>query len=243
MLTFNCRGIRLPTWLSEGLARYAEGEADEAAVAQVELALQIGRLPTLRSLADGFSAFSDSASLAYTQSGQVVQYLIDTHGAAQMNTLLQTIQSGQPIDAALTAVYGLETNSLDAAWRTAVGYEPTPTSEADAIALQSTPTQVATIALGGVPLLDTPTAVPTETPPPTETPLPSATPTATPTMADTAVPDEVAQVNTQSVPESEPEAELVPDESMPGWIWWGSGAAVLLIGLILFFRVRQRGGA
>ncbi len=26
MLTFNCRGVRLPTWLTEGLAQYAEGE-------------------------------------------------------------------------------------------------------------------------------------------------------------------------------------------------------------------------
>ncbi len=240
MLTFNCRGIRLPTWLSEGLARYAEGEADEAEVAQVELALQNGRLPTLLSLANGFSAFTDSASSAYTQSGQVVQYLIDTHGAAQMNTLLQTIQSGQTIDMALTTVYGLDTNSLDAAWRTAIGYEPTPTSEADAIALQATPTQVATISLGGVPLLDTPTAVPTETPLPTETRPPSATPTTLPT--DTAVPNEVAQASTPSAPESKPDSNVVPEATMPVWVWWAGGGVVLLAGLVLFFRVRQRGG-
>lgn len=243
MLTFNCRGIRLPTWLSEGLARYAEGEADAAAVAQVELALQNDRLPTLRSLADGFSAFSDSASLAYTQSGLVVQYLIDTHGAAQMNTLLQTMQSGQTIDVALMSVYGLDTNSLDAAWRTAVGYAPTPTSEADDMARQATPTQVATLALGGVPLLETPTAVPTETPLPTETLPASATPTILPTATDTAVPAEVAQVGTPPAPTSEPEAEIVPGTELPTWVWWAGGAAVFLIAFILFFRIRQRGGA
>ncbi len=241
MLTFNCRGLRLPTWLSEGLARYAEGEADEAEVAQVELALQNGRLPTLRSLANGFSAYTDSASLAYTQSGQVVQYLVDTFGAAQMNTLLQTIQSGQTIDVALMSVYGLDTNSLDAAWRTAVGYDPTPTSEADAIALQATPTQVATIALGGVPMLDTPTDVPTETALPTETPLPSATPTRLPT--DTAVSTEVAQASTPAAPTSEPDATVVPEDTLPPWVWWAGGGVVLLAGLILFFRVRRRGGA
>lgn len=240
MLTFNCRGLRLPTWLSEGLARYAEGEADEAEVAQVELVLQNGRLPTLRSLANGFSAYTDSASLAYTQSGQVVQYLVDTYGAAQMNTLLQTIQSGQTIDVALMSVYSLDTNSLDAAWRTAVGYDPTPTSEADAIALQATPTQVATIALGGVPMLDTPTAVPTETALPAETVLPSATPTSLPT--DTAVATEVAQATTPSAPASEPDAAVVPEDTLPPWVWWAGGGGVLLAGLILFFRVRQRGG-
>ena len=243
MLTFNCRGIRLPTWLSEGLARYAEGEADLDAVAQVDLALQNGRLPTLRSLANGFSAFSDSASLAYTQSGQVVQYLIDTHGTEQLHMLLQTMQSGQPIDAALMSVYEMDTNSLDAAWRTAVGYEPTPTSEADAAALQATPTQVATLALAGVPVLNTPTVPPTETPLPTETALPSATPPPLPTEMDTAVPPEIAQASTPAAPVSEADTETVPEAPISIWPWWGGGMAVFLVVLLLFFRQRQKRGA
>ncbi|WP_420632311.1 peptidase MA family metallohydrolase [Candidatus Leptofilum sp.] len=239
MLTFNCRGVRLPTWLSEGLARYAEGEADPAAVAQIELALQNGRLPTLRSLSDGFSAFKDSASEAYTQSGQVVKYLIETYGTKQMLDLLLTIQSGHAIDDALTVVYGLDTNGVDAEWRTAVGYAPTPTSEADALSLQATPTQIATVALGGVPVLNTPTPLPSETPLPTQTPTATDTPPAT----DTAVAQEIAELTTPEPPEP-PAAETAavePEASQPSWIWWGGGTAVvLLVAAALFFRQRRK---
>ncbi|WP_420643643.1 peptidase MA family metallohydrolase [Candidatus Leptofilum sp.] len=245
MLTFNCRGVRLPTWLSEGLARFAEGEPEPSEVAQVELALQNGRLPTLRSLSDGFSAFSDSASEAYTQSGQVVKYLIDTYGPKPMNELLLAMQVGQSADEALLAIYGLDTNGVDAAWRTAVGFAPTPTSAADAISLQATPTQIATVALGGVPMLDTPTPLPSETPLPTETYTPAPPTTETPTATETAVPaDEITQLTTPGPTAIAPPAAIEPDESLPSWIWWGGGTAVLLLGVAaLFFRTRKQRGS
>lgn len=244
MLTFNCRGVRLPTWLSEGLARYAEGDLEPADVAQVELALQGGRLPTLRSLSNGFSAFSDSASLAYAQSGQVVKYLIDTYGTQQMNDLLLTIQSGQTIDEALLTVYGLDTNAVDAAWRTAVGFAPTPTAAADAASLQATPTQIATIALGGVPVLESPTPLPSETPPPTESATPTPTASHTPATEDTAVPQELAQAAT---PEADTGTEEMPapapDPAPPNWLWWGGGMAAVLLAAVFFLRQREKGDA
>ena len=244
MLTFNCRGTRLPTWLSEGLARYGEGELAPSDVTQVELALQSGRLPTLRSLSNGFSAFSDSASEAYAQSGHAVKYLVDTYGAEQMNDLLLTIQSGQTIDDALLTVYGLDTNGVDAAWRTAVGYAPTPTSEADAVLLDATPTQIATVALGGVPLLDTPTPLPSETPTPTETLPPTATATETPTATDTAVAQEVAQVATPATADNEEDVPVTePDSATQSWIWWGGGVTGLLLLAALFLRARQQRGS
>lgn len=238
MLTFNCRGVSLPTWLSEGLARYAEGDPVPEEVAQIELALQNGRLPTLRSLSEGFSAYTDSASDAYTQSGQVVKYLIDTYGTKSMNDLLLTMQAGQLVDEALMTVYGLDTNGVDAAWRTAVGFAPTPTAEADALSLQATPTQIATVALGGVPLLDTPTPLPSETPIATQTFTPVPTPTHTPTAAETAVAEQIAELTTPEPTATETAAAVDAEESVASWIWWGGGTAVLLLvaALILLRR-------
>ncbi len=186
ILTFNCRGINLPTWLVEGLARYAEGAADSSAIIQLQNKLEDGRLPTLQSLSSGFSAYSEGASLAYTQSGQVVGYLIETYGAEQMTALLLALQSGQEIDEALTAVYGFDTNGLDVAWRDSRGVAATPTAPADSAQFDATPTAVPTLALGGIPAATidpSPTtpviqATPSETrevivtPPPTNTPFP-----------------------------------------------------------------------
>lgn len=191
---FNCRAISLPTWLNEGLARYAENRtsADEDIIqAELESAFKAGRVPPLRSLEAGFSAYSNSASLSYTQSYKVVQYLIETYGPEKLDQLLTLMQQGETIDPALLAIYGFDTNGLDVAWRGSWGYSATPTAEADVLALQATPTVVPTLALSGIPMAQLtatppPTAVPTSTP--AETAPPSLTPTATSTPRPELIP-------------------------------------------------------
>lgn len=181
---FNCRGVRLPTWLDEGLARYSEDNVAASELSQLEAALADGSLPPLRSLASGFSAYGSSAGLSYTQSYRVVQYLIEEFGPEKMTELLITMQGGKRVDDALQQVYGFDTAGLDAAWRETTGYAATPTSEADALAAQATPTLAPTIALanplgGGM-------EPPTATPLPDKTPVIAATETMAPT--ETAVP-------------------------------------------------------
>lgn len=194
---FNCRGTFLPTWLNEGLARYVEGPTKPRATEALQTALTNGTLPPLRTLGSGFSAYGNQASLSYTQSSEVVGYLINTYGSESIDQLLGLIQSGQTIDNALNDVYGLNTDTLDAEWRTSLGYIPTPTSEADAIALQATPTTIPTLALGGIPSIPatsvaevTATSAPTHTHTPAPSPTATATeePSATPEQTDTPVP-------------------------------------------------------
>lgn len=233
---FNCRGIRLPTWLSEGLSRYAERTDPSVELLPVRAALANGTLPPLRSLARGFSAYSNAASLSYGQSYAVVAFLIEAYGPQQMDLLLETMQAGQSIDAALMAVYGFDTAGLDVAWRNAEGYPATPTSAADALALAATPTLVATLALGGVPVAQTtatPTAVFTLTP----TAKPSATPTKpTPTVETAVSPTPLPD------PTATPIANLPAPETAvthSTWLFIGLGL-VVLVALILIYSMTRR---
>jgi hypothetical protein len=243
IVTFNCRGIHLPTWLEEGLAVYAEGEASASTLATLQSALAGGRLPSLRSLASGFSAYSDGANLAYLQSGEVVRYLAESYGPEQLAALLAAMQGGLTIDPALEQVYGFDTNGLDAEWRTAQGYAPTPTSEADAAALQVTPTLVPTLALGGLPVAATATPVPATpeeaTPVPTDTPEPA-------TSVPTEVPTENAEPSPTrtAVPTPTPASGSVitdPPPSTNPLIYGLAGGAVLLaLLLVVFVRLKGR---
>ncbi len=247
ILTFNCRGIDLPTWLSEGLARYAEGEAEPAAIDRLNNALLDGSLPPLTSLAAGFSAYSDGAGLAYTQSGQVVDYLAETYGSESITMLLETMQQGSDVDEALTAVYGFDTAGLDVAWRTGLGFSPTPTSAAAAAALAATPTTVPTLALGGIPQSSsetgTPepaTAVPIEEPAATAAATGTRPPTATLQSTDT--PQAIAENATPSpqptivAPSSEPELGI------PVWFWILGGLVLTGIVIFIWLKFQKRRG-
>lgn len=121
--TFNCKGARMPTWLSEGISTVAEGGQDPQEREQVLEALKDGRLPALRSLANGFAADSKRANLSYAQSGMLARYFITTYGADGMDRLLQGIQDGQTVDGALEAVTGVDTDGLDALWRASLGFD------------------------------------------------------------------------------------------------------------------------
>jgi hypothetical protein len=111
----------LPTWLSEGLAVYAEGELDPGSTESLQRAIEESQLYPIRSLSDGFTEDSDGAYLSYAQSFSVVDYLIRTYGQDQMLDLLAAFQLGYQADHALLSVYGLDQESLEAEWRSAVG--------------------------------------------------------------------------------------------------------------------------
>ena len=234
-LVFNCRGISLPTWLNEGLAVVAQGPATSQDLASLSAALQGGALPTLRSLGNGFQADAAQASLSYTRSGQVVRYLITTYGADHLSSLLTTMQSGSPIDAALGQVYGLDTDRLDSAWRVSQGAAPLPTQAPAATTGPNTP--VPTLALWtAVPAVTAPAAAVTATLAPTASPTPraiAAVPTGSPAPAATST----------LVPTATP----APGRGLAAFAPWLLGCAgVLLCGLMLglgaigFWRLRGK---
>ncbi len=175
-LVFNCKGISLPTWLSEGLAVYAEGDLSEADTERLQTALQDEDLPPLTALATGFSPYAEEAARAYAHSGAVVAYLVETYGPEKLNAFLRYIQKGHKTDEALQAVYGLDTYELDRAWRASWGYaDQLPEREETPSATTATP--VPTLALWN-PLDATATPVPKATalPEMSSTPTGTATP-------------------------------------------------------------------
>jgi hypothetical protein len=177
-LTFNCLGMRLPTWLGEGLAVYAEGYTSQADHDLVINALNKNSLPPLRSLERGFSSNSGAAGLSYAQSGMVVTYLLSQYGSQLMSDLLASVQAGNRTDKALTMVYNKDTDGIDAEWRISLGYAPQPTL----VPTSSSHTIVPTLALWTSSVKPSPSSTPPVTPastiaPPTSTPLPAASPT------------------------------------------------------------------
>ena len=111
---------------------------------------------TVRSLSGGFSEIPDKASLAYSQSYSIVNFLIKTYGQEKLNTLLLTLRDGTTIDDALISVYEFNVDGLQDAWRAAIGASLQPASAQPTS--QPTPTTVPTyVPFVGVPLVITPT--------------------------------------------------------------------------------------
>ncbi|MEE8204595.1 MAG: peptidase MA family metallohydrolase [Dehalococcoidales bacterium] len=116
----------LPTWLSEGLSVYAEGEPEAIYVAYLNQAILQGTLISVRSLSSPFSAFAAQSYLSYAQSRSLVDFMISQYGQDRMLELLGTFKQGSGYDAALMKVYGFDMDGLDALWRAYVveKYQP-----------------------------------------------------------------------------------------------------------------------
>lgn len=152
----SCLGGGLPTWLSEGLAMYAEGEPDETTQRDIEMGIELDAFMPVRSLNGAFPARGSEATSAYSQSYSLVDYLLDTYGQEKMQQLLLALADAAGYDDALEQVYGFNADGLEEAWRAAIGapartIPPTPTAVVAAAiptveppgAAQSQPTPIA----------------------------------------------------------------------------------------------------
>jgi hypothetical protein len=122
---------------------YGEGGPQEAEQTQFDQAKANDQLPSLESLTGGFSEESDRATISYTESYSVVNFLVKTYGRDKMTALLLQLRDGATIDEALQSIYGFDTNGLEDAWRASIGAAPrTGTSNLTPV---PTPTMVPTI--------------------------------------------------------------------------------------------------
>ncbi len=115
-MTFNPY-ISLPTWLSEGLAMYAEGDLEPAYIALLNGAIAGENLISVRGLASPFSAYAREASLSYAQSYSMVEFLVSNYGRDKMLGLLNTFSEGSSYDGALDKAYGFDMDGLNTMWR------------------------------------------------------------------------------------------------------------------------------
>jgi hypothetical protein len=147
----SCVGGSRPTWLNEGLAMYAEGEPDGVIRADLRAGIEEDQFFPLRSLGGAFPAHGSGASMAYSQSYSIVDYMLRVHGQAAMQALLLEIAAGETADVALQTVYGVDSDGLEKAWRAAIGAAPrtpppTPTPVTAAAVPTVVPIQVADVA-------------------------------------------------------------------------------------------------
>ncbi len=221
---FNCQGNDLPTWLSEGLAILAEGPVGFRDTGLVMKALEQNNLTALVLLKKGFSSDSAITAQDYAESGMVASYLIDTYGSQKMDKVLGLFQSGTPLDSALLEVYGLDTQGIDDAWHSSLGFGPGPGGSTPAKALTATPMLIPTLALWTAEVAQ---AADTLTPAPARS-LSTATPAATQTariVAETAA--------STALPTRSP-------GRLPGWALAAGLAAGAAGVVILFVIIRAR---
>lgn len=217
----NCVGNDLPTWLSEGLAVFAEGPTSAKDKETIKAALERKDVPALETLLAGFSGHSNEANLSYAQSGVVVTYLVDTYGPKKLDEFLEKIKQGVHANTALSAVYGLDTNGIDRTWRASLGYGSAPEAATATPTPKVQRTAVPTLALYASPtataLPPTATAIPATSTPLPPTLVPSATPVATTPPANDA------------------------GTAFGGWLVAGGVAAILAIGFGILFVQRAKG--
>jgi hypothetical protein len=152
---WSCLGASRPTWLDEGLAVYAEGQPDEALQADIARGVeQDGFLP-VRSLNGAFPAHDAEATMAYSQSYSLVNFLLQAYGQEEMRALLGALAGAAAYDAALEQVYDFNADGLEVVWRAAVGAPPR--------AIPPTPTPIRASAVPTSPPLAAIQTVPTPT--------------------------------------------------------------------------------
>lgn len=137
---------RVPLWLNEGLAEYANTEGSYQSYLQS--AIQNGDLLPLWQR-ETFSGTPRDMMIGYGQGESVVQFMIDEYGTEKIASLMANIPFSYDIDAALEASHGFDQYGLDSLWRSYMGLpqlpdpklgaEVTPTPD-DIGLMESTPT-------------------------------------------------------------------------------------------------------
>ena len=123
---------RVPLWLNEGLAEYANPEGSYESYLQS--AIQNGDLLPLWQR-ETFSGTPRDIMIGYGQGESVVQFMIEEYGTDKMALLMANIPSSYDIDSALESSYGFDQYGLDSLWRSYMGLPqlPNPNSKSETI--------------------------------------------------------------------------------------------------------------
>lgn len=124
--------FRIPDWLDEGTAVFAQSRPLSNQQRALEEAIASGEVMSVRSLSSASAgALAGDVSLYYGQSWSLVEFLIDTHGEEKFAGLFQAFREGANDDEALMQVYGFDQDGLENAWRESVGLPPREVPDQD----------------------------------------------------------------------------------------------------------------
>ncbi len=107
---------RVPLWFSEGYAALASGEHGRLDVLQLNLAVALGRVPTLPMLDAALRGGAADAGAAYALAASAVADIARRHPTGSLAPILGRMERGEPFTDALLAATGLEPGEFAERW-------------------------------------------------------------------------------------------------------------------------------
>ncbi|MSQ42508.1 MAG: hypothetical protein EXR65_05680 [Dehalococcoidia bacterium] len=114
---------KIPAWLDEGTAVYAQRAPGAGYVNGLQQAIRTDQTLRLRNLGAATNQ-PERVDLFYGQSWATVKFMIDTYGQSKFAAVFREVKAGSPIDEALLQVIGVDQDGLYNAWRASVGLKP-----------------------------------------------------------------------------------------------------------------------
>lgn len=107
---------RVPLWFSEGYAALASGEHGRLDALQLNLAVALGRVPTLPRLDAALRGGAADAAPAYALAASAVADIARRHPTGSLAPFLERMERGEPFGEALLASTGLDADGFGERW-------------------------------------------------------------------------------------------------------------------------------
>lgn len=111
---------KVPTWLNEGLAEWANIDPAMSYDIALEFAVATDRVPIITK-GITMPGKPEDAIIFYGASRSIVTYLISEYGAQKMYSLLSELKSDVKLEDAMQKVYSFDTVTLENTWRNKIG--------------------------------------------------------------------------------------------------------------------------
>ena len=107
----------LPLWFDEGYATLAAGELGGMMQLELNLAVALGRVPTLRQLDGLLRGSATDANTAYALAATAVAELMRRPAPGGLAALLARLEAGEPFALALESTLGMSEERFELLWR------------------------------------------------------------------------------------------------------------------------------
>lgn len=107
---------RVPLWFSEGYAALASGEHGRLDALQLNLAVALGRVPTLPRLDMALRSSAGDAGAAYALAATAVADIARRHPTGSLRPMLERMERGESFAEAMLAATGLDPGGFGDRW-------------------------------------------------------------------------------------------------------------------------------
>jgi hypothetical protein len=115
--------LGVPLWLNEGLAEYGNLDPGHSYDRFLEWAVDTERLMPFTSL-NRFPGEPSLTIVAYGQSKNFVEFIINKYGADKIQKILDQLSEGKKINGSFESVLGLDLIEVENLWRKEIGAKP-----------------------------------------------------------------------------------------------------------------------